>query len=807
MLLACNATKRVPDNKYLLVKNEVLINGRPTSDELVNANIVQKPNRKVFKSVPFTLFLYNLGKIDSTGNIKNKGLNKIFKKNGDAPVIISEKKAKKTVKRLQKIYFNRGYFNTKVDYKIEKIAKKKAKISYLVSTQKGYTINAFSKKIQSTTLDSIYTKYEAASFIKTNKQYNRNNLVQERERLNTIFANNGIYQFLPEYIKFEGDSIDQFNHISLQMKIQNRPVKHNGIMQTLPFEISTINHVNIYTDHTYEQSKLAYTKKVEYDSISFYSHGKLNYKPKSLASLITIKKNDIFKEQEKRITYDQLYRLNNFKTISINYIPAANDSLNRLLDVNIYLTPFKPFNLGFESEIINSNIQQVGLSILPSFTSRNIFKGAESLSFGLSATLSSSDDDNNDLPYFNILELGGNLSLNIPRILFFTKTQKLIPSSMFPKTRIATGINYQKNLGLDKQDMNASIQYSWTPSKSKSSQFNLIDIQYIKNLRPEQFFATYQSTFNQLANTVAFYPNSSSFLDSNGNLIVAHADAYVQAALNDTTWPTTDTEITARNAIKSIKERQERLTQNNIIVGASYSFSKNNQKDINDASFSFYKVKIESAGSVLQAIAKLSGLSRNSNGQYEVLGIPYSHFIKTDLEYRKHWELAPKQVLAFRAFGGVAIPLSNANGNIPFSKSYFGGGTNFNRAWDAYELGPGTTNNIKDFNEANMKLEFNLEYRFGLLGNLSGALFADSGNIWMTNDNLGESAKFQGIESLKDIAVGTGIGFRFNIKSLFIARLDFGLKAYDPSKIGTNRWLKNIKLSDFNTNFGINYPF
>ena len=85
------------------------------------------------------------------------------------------------------------------------------------------------------------------------------------------------------------------------------------------------------------------------------------------------------------------------------------------------------------------------------------------------------------------------------------------------------------------------------------------------------------------------------------------------------------------------------------------------------------------------------------------------------MEYIKHWELTATNVLAFRSFAGIAIPYGNAD-NIPFVRSYFAGGANDNRAWFPYSLGPGSTDNINDFNEANFKLAFNLEYRFPVVG-------------------------------------------------------------------------------------------
>ena len=73
----------------------------------------------------------------------------------------------------------------------------------------------------------------------------------------------------------------------------------------------------------------------------------------------------------------------------------------------------------------------------------------------------------------------------------------------------------------------------------------------------------------------------------------------------------------------------------------------------------------------------------------------------------------------------MAIPYGNAS-SIPFVRSYFAGGTNDNRAWKAYRLGPGSSENLNEFNEANFKLAVNLEYRFPLFGKLKGAFFVDA---------------------------------------------------------------------------------
>jgi outer membrane protein assembly factor BamA len=165
-----------------------------------------------------------------------------------------------------------------------------------------------------------------------------------------------------------------------------------------------------------------------------------------------------------------------------------------------------------------------------------------------------------------------------------------------------------------------------------------------------------------------------------------------------------------------------------------------------------------------------------------------------------------KKVFAIKAFGGIAIPYGNSD-DVPFSRSYFAGGTNDIRAWQSYSLGPGASGSFLDFNEANMKLTFSAEFRFNIFQQLNGALFTDVGNIWNVLDNTeNEDNIFNGLKSLENIAVGTGFGFRYDF-NFFIVRLDLGFKTYNPALDENEKWFKEMRFNKSVLNIGINYPF
>src|SRR5690606_19232962 len=209
-------------------------------------------------------------------------------------------------------------------------------------------------------------------------------------------------------------------------------------------------------------------------------------------------------------------------------------------------------------------------------------------------------------------------------------------------------------------------------------------------------------------------------------------------------------------------ERKSRLTENNLIFSTSFSITNDERTNLFDEDFSIFRFKLELAGNILSTASSLMGLKKDSENRYQLFDVAYSQYTKTELDYIKHWSLGKKNVLAMHAFFGIAIPYGNSY-NIPFSKSFFAGGPNDNRAWTAYNLGPGSAESLNEFNEANLKMTFSIEQRFNLFQNLNGAVFVDAGNIWNAFDNVTtEGATFKNFSSLKDIAVGSGFGLRYD---------------------------------------------
>tara|TARA_R110000868_G_scaffold720_1_gene5189 strand:+ start:6582 stop:9056 length:2475 start_codon:yes stop_codon:yes gene_type:complete len=824
-LSSCNSVKRVPEKNYLLTKNSVYINDKKDKTEAINNLLYQKPNSKIL-NFPLRLNIYNLARpnIDSIVNAnldKNpkrrsryesllskkqldqyvesrKSFNSWLKKTGEAPVIIDEERTKKSIKRLNDYYINNGWFNVESHYKISEKDTQRADIDYFVKTGDPFIIDSISKHYEPSIVDSLYRSIQKYSFIKRNDQYKTVSFQLERERITSSLRNKGVYHFNQDYVAFEIDTVNTNKKVNVEIQIQERAIRNQDSIIRVPFKVYKIKDVNIYTNGTFEKRDVTRTDSIIYNGYTIYSIGKMRYRPKALTDAIFITPKNIFKDIDRTRSYRYLSELRTFKYPDIKYIENADSTLT----TNIFLTPLNKFSLGFSAEVSQSNIQTVGLAINPSLSIRNIFRGAETLEISGVGSIGASKDasNRNTNQFFDINEIGINFKLTIPRLLSPFNTERIVPKYMSPSTRISLSTTSQTNIGLDKQTFSGTFNYNWSPSINITNRLDLFNVQYVRNLNIGNYFDVYQNSYKTLNNI------SKSLNYNNGDDLAfpVQTDSFISDVLNNNTiLNPNDSDY---KTVSGIDERKQRLTENNLIFSSSFSLVEDTRQNLYDETFSIFRVKLELAGNLISSASKFLGLTKDANNRYELFNVAYSQFAKTEVDFIKHWDLGNKNVLAVRSYAGIAIPYGNST-SIPFSKSFFAGGANDNRAWTAYGLGPGSSESSNEFNEANFKLAFSAEQRFNLFGNLNGAVFIDAGNIWNVLDEVKDKkAIFSGFNSLKDIAVGSGLGLRYDF-SFFVFRFDVGFKTYDPFYQPQNRWFTNYNFGNAVYNIGINYPF
>lgn len=843
-LISCNIVKHVPEGEYLLEKNSILVNDKPNSSIELESYLQQKPNQRIL-GIPFSLLIYNLGNTDTLSaqwpytkpEFKNwfsktfsekqlnaltrssKGFNKWLLKSGNAPVISDPAKIKRSATALERYYFNNGFWDAKTSFKEQKKENKKITVKYSVITGKPYYLDTISTKIDSRILDSLYQLHKDKAFVKQGQQYRLENFEKEEDRLVNLFRNSGIYHFAKNIMQFDIDEKDTTsNHDYRQnilLKIPNRLVQKNDSVFSTPFKIQKIKKVNVYTDFSFNTKDQEVKDSASYNKINFYAIGKLKYNPKYLANSIIIQPDSIYKDRERELTRKYLRDLQNFRpSIDIKY--QEND--DETLTADIFLTPLKKYSLGWDAEFTTSNIKPFGVLGKLSFLNRNVFRGAEifELSFQGSFLNTALGGDGNNESFFNALEIGSSASLSIPRILFPFNTDKIIPKRMAPKTNISLSLGFQENIGLDRRNITGSIDYAWQSSNTTSHKFELLNMQYINNRNEGRYFNVYRSEYNKLTSISDDDPPNNELntipvpdelrdqiyeTDSDGNETLIAQD-YIEYVLD----PANEFSITQPEEyafVNNINEQRKILVEDVLVPVISYGITYNNRENFRDNNFSTFTGRFISSGTITTTFVNKT----NENGRKVLFGLPVAQYFKTELEHKKYWAFNENSTLVFRNFIGIAVPFGNSDA-IPFSRSYRAGGSNDIRAWRTFDLGPGSELSTLEFNVGNLKLTSNLEYRFKLVNRLNAALFVDAGNIWDISNSPVSSpeAKFTGFNSIKDIAIGSGFGARYDF-SFLIFRFDIGFKTYEPYLPDSNKWFKNYNFNRAIYNIGINYPF
>ena len=830
---ACNSEKRVPARKQLLVKNKIYENNKLLKNQTIYDQLYQQPNSTIL-GYRMLLNLYNLANPnpDSTFNLKyydNKkkydrevkwlsakqveglrnsfwyhGIHEFLKETGEAPVIADTLKAKKSLNRLRSYYFNNGYFNIKTAYQLDSLAPKKAQIKYTLTTGNPYFIDTVKTKILTPALDSLYKKTN--SLLIPGKQYKTEDFENEKNEVSTYFRNNGAYLFQPNYINFDIDTINKKNKATVTLNVANYSFLENDSIKTEPFKIYKISEIKVFTDYSAANHNQPIKDSINYNNMTLYGYNKIKYAPHAITDAIFITKGGIFNDTKTVLSTRYLNNLKTFNYPTIQYEVDKKDTTAQSLVAKIYLTPRKKYSFGYTLDFTHSNIEDFGITGSITETVRNVFNGAETLELSARGNIGASNDiANSNDSFFNVSEYGIDAKLNFPRVLFPIKTEKIIPKSMIPSTVVSLGLSKQTNIGLDKENFTGSFSYNWTPKKNTTTKLDLLNFQFVRNLNPKNYFNVYTSSYDALNDIAKTHNTNTDYVDTNGNLIIESGTTGFTNDVLTLQTPLTPSDPDFQN-VNSIEQQRIRLTDNDFILATNFNFTKTSRKDLQDNDFYTFRTKVESAGTLLTLISEVGNIPKNSNGNYEIFNLEYSEYIKSEFDFIKHWSLGKSSIFAMRSFFGIAIPYGNSN-SIPFSKSYFAGGSNDNRAWQPYNLGPGSSSFSNDFNEANMKIALSGEYRFLISGKWGGALFADAGNIWNVLDAVTyDPAKFDSIKDLSEIAVGTGFGLRYDI-SFFVVRVDVGFKTYNPAKEIGERWFTQYNFANSVFNFGINYPF
>lgn len=723
----CSVTKYVPEDKYLLKKNDFHIIESEISKQEIKNYVKQKPNKRIL-GIRFHLRLYNL----SNPN-KDNGFNNWLRKIGEPPVILDEMMKDRTASQFEQYFFNNGYFT--VEVKDTSLFKgRSAKNIYTIYANDPYSIRRKEYLLEDTSISKYFYSDTINSLIKTGQRYQLEILIEERKRLEAMLKNEGYYRFSKEFVGFKPDSALGKNQVDI-LTVVKSPRDESGAVEN--HKRYFIDEVRVFPNEplSYEKQDIEYQDTVNVNDFEVLYTDKKNMSPKLLANTNKLQEDSVYRLENATQTYNNLSSLRMFRFINMNF-NEGDTSKNGLypLNTDIRLVPLKKQKFEVSGEFTNSG-GNFGLGGNLDYQRINIFRGAEILDLSFSMANQWREKVNKS-GYENYANYGLEAQLMFPKLIVpFSK--KLNRRNYTTKTAVKVGYDYQNWPFYSGTISNASFGYNWQSGRFLTHFFNPLDINSVK--------ARDTDVLNQ--------------------------------------------RYAGNNYLLSI--------YNSHFVGVtSYSLIYNNQQiNKEQLDYTFFRINIESAGNLLNWYSKLSNVSRNDSGRFEVFGLEYAQYLKADIDFRQSFQTSVTNNFVYRVFAGVGIPYKNSD-VIPFERQYYSGGANGMRAWRVWSLGPGSHFNDSIYNTGDIKLELNLEQRFKMFWLLEGAVFLDVGNIWSISEkDTREGARFNIDSFYEDLAVGTGFGLRLDL-SFTLIRLDIGMKLRDPSiELTNNNEPQNIASS------------
>jgi hypothetical protein len=768
---SCSTAKYISQEQLLLTSNKINFvkdidydNKFLLETELASFYL-QEPNGNLFWAIPREWFYFKNSGAGDTCWYNDWGKNSL----GESPVYLDENLTRETAISMQKFLRNtRGFYQATVNYKIIK-DQHRSKVIYNIDPGDRYYVNSIAYIGNDTNIVNIVKSISAETLLEKGDPLEADAFNSEKTRIITELQNRGYANFLPNYLKINGDSTGH-NYL-VDVFFQVLP----PLPDTLHRQFK-VGKINVYTDY-YTEQNLAVLDFENLDGISYFREAN-NFLVKSrmIASKIYLKSGDLWSISNYNKTFRKLSELSVYRFVSL--IPKREGNL---INYDIYLTPHihkyisdSGFDINYSSVNTPTGRQLFGISGNALLNIRNPFKGSEQYS----------------------LILDNGYEFNLDSLNLSTFTLGINNKLEFPKH-----VDYLGNVGLVKL----------------VNRMGLMSDDRFTNIKEES-----STDFNLGAN----YTNIRNFYTIKS---INAAAIYNYSPSNRKRFSIRQTNFSLNSA--SLENRFLTQINNNPLIINSFADNLITGFIFNEFSF------------VTNSLVSPSGWSRSLLGSFEISGleislsnflakkiggndntwkfsdqISFAKFVKAEIDSRFYKRVSQKNSLAFRFNGGIAIPFGPKS-TIPFIRQFSVGGPNSLRAWNQKELGPGGYPDLLEgterrqafFQQGDIKLELNAEYRFSLGWILEGALFVDAGNVWtLKNDDLRENANFTST-FYKQMAVAMGYGMRFDFE-YFNIRFDFAYRIRNPypDSDTENYWYSwnEIKEQGFgNLQIAINHPF
>ncbi len=707
-----------------------------------------KPNNSLYSPymrspLPIGLWVYNHWNPESKG-IKGWLYNKLV----EQPVLIDDVNPTLRVEMLKSILDNNGYFagNAKYEILVNKKNHKKAEVSYFVELGKPYKYSDINYTGGTSALErAIDSLARRCEHLQVGHRYITDSLSYEREQISAQLRNLGYYYFQPDFIEYLADTVNTPGSVALRLILAEN-------INPAALKKYFVNNVEATVNPSFGKGTPDTLKTNRGTVIKMMP---IKLRDNLIPSCLRFRKGRIIRVRDIDQTQLNLSRMGIFSSVNIDITPL--DSLNGRdsVDVKVNCTLDQPLEASFQIQATSKSNSYIGPGIVGSLTHKNVFGGGEQLTTQLTAGYEwqTGKGTNENGSKLNSYEFGINSTLSFPRLLapnFIDRSRRYINW-----TRISLSADLLNRPSFFKMvQFGSAFSWEWHANRNSLNEFTPFKLTYTK----------------MLSTTSAF----DVAMEENPAVALSFRDQFIPMM--------------------------------------SYSYTYDKVIDRNNTLV--WNFNVMEAGNVFSGIWSLAG---KNQGEKKLFGTPFSQFVKAQSQVvfscRLFHGVHSKQWMVFRVFAGAAHAYGNSS-QVPYSEQFYIGGANSLRAFGVRAVGPGSYHpgdNVKNGfydQTGTFKFEFNAEYRFPIMGYLHGAMFLDTGNIWLLEkDPLRPGGALSEGSFFKNLAVGTGVGLRFDMEMLVI-RGDLGIGIHAPYKTGKKGYYNMTSFKDsLAFHIAIGYPF
>lgn len=752
LLVACSTTKHIPENDQLFIglkdidyKNYEDNSHFTTTQEEVEASLATAPNGALFGSSYYrTPFPYGLWIWNAFSGLDGKVPQWITKTFGKAPVLMSNVNPSLRALVAQTVMRNHGYLNGKVDYEVIKQKNpKKAKIAYHVDFGTLFRVDTLQYVGFPPATDSLIRTTLKEAKIKKNSPFDAATMDAERSRLASLFRNNGYYYYQAGYASYLADTTDAHGWAELRLQMADN-VPERARRKWYIGNIC-INMRKTATEELHDSFAHRYFKVR-------FNGKKPPMRPRVILRELKLRPRQPFSYDKYVESANKINDSGLFSMVEFGFTPRDTTSLCDTLDLNLTCTFNKPYDFYVETNYTSKDNGRSGPELVVGLTKRNAFRGGEKLDINLhgsyewqkGGTVSGSSTD------LNSYEYGVDASVEIPRLIVpFLKRRRFFNT---PATIVKASTNTLKRPSFFKMHtVSGEWTYRWQTNDRWLHEFSPLTLQYQK-----------------LNYTTARFDS------------VLAENPYLQASMQNVFIPK------MRYMLK-------------------YSSAKKHRNPL------VWQTTVTEAGNVL-SLGYMAAGNEWAEKDKQMFKNPYAQFLKLESSISKTWRIDRNNQVVWHTAAGIIYTYGNSSA-APYSEQFYVGGANSIRAFSVRSIGPGNYTATAQRHSyldqtGDIKFQTNLEYRFRIFDNLYGATFMDAGNVWaLHSDSYRPGAQFKLRNVFKELAVGTGIGLRYDMEFL-VLRLDWGVGLHVPYETGKSGFYNIPKFKDGQAiHLAVGYPF